>query len=303
MNENIKIAAGYVLICILWGSTWLVIRLGLDSLTPVLSAGLRFSLASVLIFLLMKVNGIKLQTDRTSIKLYIMLGFLSFVIPFGLVYWAEQFVPSGLASVLFGIMPFGVILFSRLMIIQRIGPYQTAGVVLGFAGLVTIFSENLSFDFSEGFWGMAAVVASATIQAYIAVKIKKSGQHLNPLSMNFIPLIIAGITMSLYGLFFEDMSRVTFNLNAIFSISYLAMFGTVATFTTYYWLMKRIDVVILSISAFITPIVAVILGWFVLDENLSMRDLTGSAMVLMGILFANFRGLRNYYLRKKQLAE
>ncbi|MDP2035986.1 MAG: DMT family transporter, partial [Ignavibacteria bacterium] len=147
-SENIKITLAYILICLLWGSTWLAIRLGLDSLTPVFSAGLRFTLASFFVLTIMKIKKIQLQTDSLSIKLYFILGFFSFVIPFGLVYWAELFIPSGLASIIFAVMPFFVILFSVVSIKeQTILPVQVFGVILGFVGIVVIFSEDLFLDF------------------------------------------------------------------------------------------------------------------------------------------------------------
>ena len=115
-NQSAKIFLVYALLCFIWGSTWIAIRFGLESLTPIFSAGVRFSLASVFIFILMKIKDISLQRDRESIRLYLLMGFFSFVIPFGLVYWAEQFVPSGMAAVLFAVYPFWVVIFSFIRI-------------------------------------------------------------------------------------------------------------------------------------------------------------------------------------------
>ncbi|MDQ7815816.1 MAG: EamA family transporter [Melioribacteraceae bacterium] len=301
-SEKAKITLGFILICLIWGSTWLAICLGLESLTPIISAGIRFTLASIFVYVMMRIKKINLQNDQLSIKLYLVLAFFSFVIPFGLVYWAEQFIPSGLASIIFAVMPFGVLIFSRLAIPEtKISFYQVAGVLLGFAGIITIFSEDISIDISNNFLGMVAVLLSATMQAGIAVTIKKYGSNLNPLSMNFVPLLIAGIVMTIYSFIFENITYWSFDLNAIGSITYLAFFGTMVTFTTYYWLLKRMNIVILSLSTFITPIVAVLLGWIVLNEKFTMQALAGSTMVLIGILFANFRGLFNYYqLTKKK---
>lgn len=300
-SEKIKIGLGFILICIIWGSTWLFIRLGLESLTPVISAGIRFSLASILVFGLMIYKKISLQADSLSIRLYFVLAFFSYIIPFGLVYWAEQFIPSGLASIIFAVMPFGVILFTRLAIPNtEIKFAQYLGVIIGFVGIVTIFSEDLTIDISNNFFGMLAVLISATMQASIAVTIKKYGSHLNPLSMNFIPLLIAGLIMIPLAFIIEDSSSWKFDSIALGSVFYLALFGTLITFTTYYWLLKRMDIVILSLSTFITPIVAVILGWLILNEKFSFQAMIGSAMVLIGILFANFNGLKNYIKSRKQ---
>ncbi len=300
--DSLKIALGFTAICLLWGSTWLVIKIGLGPLTPFFSAGIRFALASVFIYALMRFKNLSLQTDPLSIKLYIILGLFSYVIPFGLVYWAEQFIESGLTSVLFAVFPFFVIIFSRLAIPgETVGIFKVLGVTLGFTGIVIIFAENLSFDIEKDFWGSLAVFISGTMQAAIAVTMKKHGKHLHPLSMNFVPVLIAGAILILFGFTIEDSSSWRFDLTALFSIVYLALFGTLFTFTTYYWLLKRMNVVILSLSAFITPIVALLLGWFILGEKLSFQVLAGSSLVLIGILFANFRGLLNYYKQRSHI--
>ena len=289
---GLKIALVYVLLCFIWGSTWLAIRIGLESMPPIYSAGMRFTVASIFIFILMQFRGIKLQKDKISIRLYLVMGFFSFVIPFGLVYWAEQFVPSGLASVLFAVYPFFVVIFSYFSISKdSIDIYKIIGVILGFGGIVTIFSDSFGGNITDYLLGMIAIVISGIMQAEIAVLIKKYGHHLNPLSMNFIPMLIAGISMLVIGLMLENITTFSLKLNAAISILYLGFFGSVVTFTSYYWLLKRINIVILALIAFITPIVALILGYFFYNEDLSMRHFIGSLLVLIGLLSANFGNL------------
>lgn len=296
ISENLRIILGYILITLLWGSTWVAIRIGLDSLTPMFSVGLRFFLASIFVYLVMKIYKVNLQTDSLSIKLYLFLAFFSFIIPFSMVYWAEQFVPSGLTSVIFAVFPFFVILFSWLfMPNSQVGIYKLIGVLIGFIGITVIFWPDISLDFSEYSLGMIAILGSSAIQGLVAVIIKKHGSKLNPLSMNFVPLLIAGIVLIPVGLIFEDSQSLVFDFKAISSILYLAFFGTVITFTTYYWLMQKINVVILSLSTFLTPIIALLLGVFVMHEKFTNYHFAGSSLVLIGILFANFRGLIKYY--------
>ena len=296
MNEKIKIVLGYITITLLWGSTWLAIRVGLDSLTPMFAVGVRFFIASIFVFIIMKISKVKLQTDALSIKLYLFIALFSFIVPFSLVYWGEQFVPSGLASVIFAVFPFFVILFSWLLLPDgSIGIYKSIGVFAGFIGITIIFWEDLSLDFAEYSLGMIAILVSATIQGFVAVIIKKHGSKLNPLSMNFIPLLITGVVLIPIGLLFENRESLIFDSKAIYSILYLAFFGTVVTFTIYFWLMKKINVVILSLSTFLTPIIALILGAILLSEKFTTNQILGSSLVLIGILFANFRGLVKYY--------
>ncbi len=287
-STPIRIFLVYVLLCLVWGSTWLAIRASLESLTPFISGGIRFLLAAFFILILMKVRGVSLQKDKESVRLYFLMTFFSFVIPYGLVYWAEQFVPSGLASVLFGVYPFFVAIFSYFRLAdESIGKLKIIGMSLGFLGIIVIFSDSLTADFSTLLLGMIAVALSGIIQAWIAVTLKKSGKHLNPLSMNFIPMLIAGIVGLIIGFLLEDLSKLKIDNTAVISVTYLALFGSVVTFTSFYWLMKRINVILLSLVAFITPIVALILGWIFYNEILTTEHIIGSILVLAGLLLAN----------------
>ena len=293
MNKlAVKIFLAYSALCVIWGSTWMAIRFGLESLTPMFSAGVRFSLASIIVFALMRIKNIPLQTDKVSVRLYLLMGFFSFVIPFGLVYWAQQFIPSGMAAVLFAVYPFWVVIFSYIrMPAEFIGFYKIFGTILGFSGIVIIFSDSFAGDITNYLIGMFAVVLSGTMQAWIAVSIKKFGKELHPLSMNFVPMVIAGVSMLVIAFLTEDLSVIRINENAVLSILYLALFGSVVTFTSFYWLIKHVNLVILSLIAFITPIVALVLGYFIYKEVLSTKHFFGAALVLTGVFWANLDNL------------
>ena len=298
-STTIKIILGYITICLIWGSTWVVIRLGLDSLTPMISAGVRFLLASLTIFSIVKFKNFKLPLDLLSIKLYFFMGIFSFAIPFWLVYWAEQFVPTGLTSVIFGVFPFSVFIFSWIFLkTEELDFFKIISIIIGFVGIIIIFSENLNLNLEIQFWGLVAVFVSAIMQGLVVVILKKHAGYLDPFSMNAFPLLIAGSVLILLSFGLEDSTNWEFTSTAIFSIIYLATIGTIVTYTVYYWLLQRMNVVILSLSSFITPIIAVILGWVILDERLSQKVLLGSLLVLMGILFSNFKSLKKLVVQK-----
>ncbi|MCK9425595.1 MAG: EamA family transporter [Ignavibacteriaceae bacterium] len=299
MDSNLKIASNYILICLIWGSTWFAIRLGLDSLTPLISAGLRFSIAAIVIYIIMQIRSISIQQDKISMRLYYFMGVFSFILPFGLVYWGEQFIPSGLAAVLFAVYPFFVALFTRIFIPEeKIGLIKIFGMIFGFSGIVIIFSQNIFTIGMDYFLGMLAVLVSGLLQSTIAVSIKKYGQHLHALSMNLIPMAIAGVGMLLLGVLFEDTSSLKFDTKAIASVFYLGIIGSVVTFTAYYWLLKRINIILLSLTAFITPIIALLIGWIFLDETLMPNQIFGSFFVLTGLLIANLSSLKQKIMKK-----
>ncbi len=302
MSEKVKIVLVFSLICSIWGSTWLAIRIGLESLSPLYASGFRFIFASLLIFLWMRIKKIKLQKDKLSIRFYILMGLFTFIVPFAFIYWAEQFVPSGLASVLFAVYPFFVVIFSYYLIpSETIGISKLAGVVIGFAGILVIFWNDLGGNLTSYLIGMFAIVIGGILQAGIAVSIKRYGQHLNPFTMNFVPMTIAGISLLILGIFLEDFNSLKFNVDAISSIIYLGFFGSIITFTSYFWLLKRVNVILLSLMAFITPIIALILGWLVYNEQLTAHHFWGSILVLTGLLWANTGGFTR--IKNKRLVK
>lgn len=284
----IKIIAIYLLLCFVWGSTWLAIKMSIQSIPPFYSAGFRFVIATFTIYILMKLRDLELQTDKEALKLYFLMGFFSFIIPFSLVYWAEQYVNSGLASVLFAVYPFFVAIFSYFLIPnEKIGLLRIIGMLLGFLGIVIIFHDSFAFSFSDYILGMFAIVFSAMIQAFMAVIIKKHGKLLNPLTMNFVPMFIAGIIMIFIGIIKEDFNRIILDTKGVLAVLYLAVIGSVVTFTSFYWLLKRVSVIIMSLIAFITPLVAIFLGWIIYGEILREQHIIGTIFVLIGVLIAN----------------
>ena len=305
-KATIKIILVYALACLIWGSTWMAIRLGLDSLTPFISVGLRFSFAALFILIFMKIKGLKVQMDKLSIKLYMQMAFFSFVIPYGLVYWGEQYIPSGLASVLFAINPFFVTIFSFFMLSQeKITLYKIIGMIIGFIGIVVIFSEDITNTAAFFVWGMVAIVLSALLQGWIQVVMKKHGQYLNSFTMNFYPMLIAGVCMLILGFFTENLNYIKFDSKAILSVLYLASFGSMVVFTCWYWLLKRVNVIVLSLITFITPVIALILGIILLKEVFTVSDLIGSFLVLVGLMVAtlgNVKSLKDINFLKKQPA-
>ncbi len=305
-KATIKIILVYALACLIWGSTWMAIRLGLDSLTPFISVGLRFSFAALFILIFMKIKGLKVQMDKLSIKLYMQMAFFSFVIPYGLVYWGEQYIPSGLASVLFAINPFFVTIFSFFMLSQeKITAYKIIGMIIGFIGIVVIFSEDITNTAAFFVWGMVAIVLSALLQGWIQVVMKKHGQYLNSFTMNFYPMLIAGVCMLIIGFFTENLNYIKFDSKAILSVLYLASFGSMVVFTCWYWLLKRVNVIVLSLITFITPVIALILGIILLKEVFTASDLIGSFLVLVGLMVAtlgNVKSLKDINFLKKQPA-
>ncbi|HTR82211.1 MAG TPA: EamA family transporter [Bacteroidota bacterium] len=293
MNERSRIYFSYALICLIWGSTWLAIKIGLESLTPLIAAGCRFLVGSTVLFGVILFRKVAIPFGRAERSFYCIVSLTSFSVPYALVYWGEQYIPSGLTSIIFATYPFAVAFFSFLFIpSERPTAWKAAGIILGFIGIVAIFSNDIHASDPNAVWGMAAVLTSALLQGFSVIFVKKKGHTIHPFALTFVPMLMAAVMLLAGGALFEDFSTAEFSLRAVFSILYLGIFGSVVTFVSYFWLLKRIEAVLLSLSSFVTPIIAVILGALFLGEELSQRTFAGATLVLGGIAVANYAELR-----------
>ena len=303
MSERFRIYLSYFFICTIWGSTWLVIKIGLESVTPLLAAGLRFVVASSILFALLKIRGITIPKSREARRLYVIIALISFSIPFGLIYWGEGFIPSGLTSILFALYPFAVALFSFLFLpSEKITKWKIAGIIIGFFGVVIIFFNDIGIHSSNALPGMAAVVASALLQALSVIVIKKFGHGIHPFALTFVPMAYSAAILLTASLVFEDFTTIKFTWRSWCSIFYLGIFGSVVAFVSYFWLLKRVEAVFLSLTSFITPIIAVVLGIVILGEKFSNQVFIGAAVVLIGIAVANFADFRKILSGKEHRA-
>ena len=287
-NNRLLTWTAFIIISTVWGSTWLAIKIGLATMPPFFAAGFRFVVASAVLYGVVRIRGLSIPFTADAWRVYFALGILSFAIPFALAYWGQQFIPSGLGSILFCAFPLCVALFSHFLLPnERLDMFKVVGTLLGFVGILIIFSPDLRVTDRSAFPGMAAILVSATMQAFALVVTKKHGQAISPVSMTFVGMVMASAILLVLGLLFEPTSSIVWSREAVGSILYLGIIGSVLTFVSYYWLLKRIDAVYLSLTSFINPIIAVVLGALVLDERLASTVLAGATVVLTGILISN----------------
>ncbi len=291
-TERLRVAAGLVVISFVWGSTWLAIKVGLGSAPPFIGAGLRFAIASAVLFTIVKVRRVPVPRTHDAKVVYATLGLLSFGLSYALVYWAEQYISSGLASILFAAFPFFVAAFSHLLLPEgRMDPFTIGGICTGFAGLVLIFSRDIGWSGETGLMGMAAMLTGACISGLSLVIVSKHGRSISPFAINFVGMSIGTIVHFTGALLFEWGRPFAFDALAAGSILYLALIGSVTAFVIYYWLLKRVDPVFLSLTSLVNPVVAVILGAILLREELAATMVAGAFLVLAGLAVANWKNL------------
>ncbi len=288
-----RLAVGYILICVIWGTTWLAIKFSIFTLPPFFSAGLRFAIASLLIVVVLKFRRYKYRFNFKETIFLLLVGVGSFSVPYGLVYWAEGRITSGLTAVTFAVMPFFAAILSKLFLkTEELTFWKVSGILLGFSGLIVIFGGDLKIGSLGAAAGIFAVVASAFLNAVVAVSVKKHGYHIDPIFINLIPMGLGAVTLLGTSFFTEDWGKLVFNRSTVLAILYLAVFGSVIAFAVYFYLLKHISVVLLSMTSFITPLLAIVSGAVVLNEKFPAGTLVGSGMILGGVLLMNLYGER-----------
>ncbi|MGD2115238.1 MAG: EamA family transporter [Acidobacteriota bacterium] len=284
-TERFKIVFALTTMTLVWGSTWAAIRIGLQGIPPFAGVALRFAVAAVLLFALARVFGIGMGKSRREVALWWINGVLTFVVTYGLVYWAEQRISSGLAAVLFATFPLWVALLAQPVLpAERFTLRSATGILIGFAGVAVIFSEDLSSIGEPGAGFAAAVMMLGPFAAAVAnVAVKRWGQGIHPISLTAMPMAISAVVMAGVSLVVERGEPMTFDAVSIGSVLYLAVFGSAFTFYCYFWLLERLPATSVALTNYVSPVVAVLLGAALLDEALTVRVGVGALLVVAGV--------------------
>jgi len=285
MSERLKIWGALVSMTLVWGSTWAAIRIGLEGIPPFAGVAMRFAVASVLLLVLARVLGIGLGKSRHEVVLWWVNGILTFVVTYGLVYWAEQRVPSGLAAILFATFPLFVALLAQVLLPAEQFTLRSAlGVLLGFVGVGVIFSEDLAAIAEPGAGFAAAVLLLGSFSAAIAnVAVKRWGQGIHPISLTAVPMGISAVVMAGISVALERGQPVVLDAVSVGSVLYLAVLGSAFTFYCYFWLLERLPATQVALTNYVSPVVAVALGSLFLDEALTLRVVVGAVLVVVGV--------------------
>lgn len=284
------IAGAYTAMCLIWGSTWSVIKVGLSGAPPGTALGLRFLIAAFLVAFILSVRRIPLPRGRHFWTLSLFLGAFHMAAPYSLVYWSEQHIASGLTAVLYATMPLVVAVLARIGLGAPLTPAKLAGILVGIAGVAVIFSDSLQIPGVQQAQGVGAVLLSVCFASLSTVVVKKHGGSYQPLAALLIPFAIAGLLVLAVAVPVERSNPLHYSATTWSTILYLAAAGSTIAFAFLFWVIQQIDVTVVSYQTFIIPVLAVILGWLLLDETVSGRLLAGAALILAGIALATLVG-------------
>lgn len=292
VTSRLTLGAAYAMLSAIWGSTWLVILIGLKGAPPFLAAALRFVLAFAVLLPVIAWRRSKLPRGRAEWGLVAFVGVALFTLDYGLIYWGEaNGVQSGLSAILFATFVLQTGVFAHVLLgSERLTLQKLAGIGLGFAGILLIFRGELGAG-TEKLLPMLAIVLSATCAAISSVATKRWGQDTDPVSFTALSMGVGAVGLAALSLAANEPWAAPAWPEGILAIVYLALAGSVVTFVTYWWLLKKIEATSASYIAMVTPIVAVFLGVTVGSEALDPLAIAGAAVTLGGIYLAVSRRL------------
>lgn len=274
------------LLCLIWSSTWIVIKGGLADLPPFTAAAARFVLAwlafQVLAWRLAGREGGRAPSRR----LVLAMGLLNFGASYGIVYWSETVLPSGLVSLLWATFPMMMALSGHLFLAgERLGLAQAAGFLVGFAGVGLLFVTDLA-SLPPGAVGAGLVLLLSPLVSTVGTTlVKAEGREVSSLLLNRDGMRLGALVLTTLALVFERDQAVRLTPTAIASILYLSLMGTVVTFGLYFWLMRYARASRLSLIAYVTPPLALGLGALA-GEPIGRTTLLGAGLILVGVVLA-----------------
>ena len=290
-RDRVRPVIVWLLLCGIWGSTWAFIKLGLRDLPPLTFVSLRFALAITVLLLIAYFRRAKWPRARDEWQLLATTGVLAFTINYGLVFWGEQYIPSGLAALLQATIPlFGLLVAHKYLPAEPLTPIRLGGVIIGLVGIGIIFSDQLEIGDWWSIWGAVAIIVGALSAAYSNVLIKARGADLDLVVMVAGQMLCGLVPVLILSLIKEgNPLSLRWTTTAVISVLYLALVGSVAAFLLYYWLVRNMDVTNTQLIALVTPAVAIFIGAIFLDEALTWRIALGGLGIFTGIVIVVLR--------------
>jgi drug/metabolite transporter (DMT)-like permease len=277
----------YALLVLIWSSTWVAIKIGLEDCPPLLGAGIRFAVAGLA---LLGLAALQRRPLRTDWLLAAVLALAPFAFAYGLVYWGEQYVPSGLAAVLFGILPLYTALIAGVVLPEEpLRAPLVLGVLIGISGLALAFLESVELGSADKAALGAAALALAPLGASVGnIAQKLRAAELDAVVLNGWAMLVGGLLLLPASALGEDWGAAVWSAESVGSIAYLALFGSAIAFVTLTVLLRHISAQAMSFLAMLLPFGALIFGALLYDESITPRAVGGAALVGAGLLIAQW---------------
>ncbi|CAN5551534.1 drug/metabolite exporter YedA [soil metagenome] len=288
-NKNLLAYLALSVVCLVWGTTYLVLRIGVTQFPAFLFSAIRFLIAGPILVGITLIIGKAGLPDKKTMINQAVGGLFMITLGVSVVGWGEKFVSSGLAAIICSVMPIWMILINLVVSKdERPNWLIVLGLLTGLSGIIMIFGEHLA-EFSDGAYRIGIVITFLAnfCWAIGTVWTKKNGSQGNPFMNAGLQMIFGGIFLIPLSLAFDDYATVQWANELIFCLVYMILIGSVAAYSCYFYAIKKLPMTIVSMYAYINPIVAFILGWLILGEKLNTHISIAILITVAGIYLVN----------------
>lgn len=284
MKINVKAYFAWIAICVIWGTTYLAIKIGVTDLPPMLFAGFRWIPAGIILIILMNLRGHSLPRLK-DMKHLAVVGIALIGVANGLVVVAEQWIDSGLTALLLSTLPFWMVGFESLMPKgPKINLYIIAGLVTGIIGVLILFARDLEVlidvNLLIGALCLLAAVISWSLGSIYSKYVKVA---VHPMMGASVQMLVAGVLQTALGFLLGEYSDFHLTYDGLLAMSYLIVFGSIIGFASYIYAIEHLPLSLVSTYAYINPVIALVLGWYFLNEELTIYVLISALLILFGV--------------------
>lgn len=288
-KKTIFIALAFFAIYVIWGSTYLLNKIAVRELAPFMLASIRFFTAGILIFIIAKFLRVNLKISIKQLKNTIIAGFLFLTFGNGIVVWALRYVDSGFAALEISAQPLVVLILMRILQGKRITKMAYAGVVLGFIGIFLLVSQKELITKEGQITGMIMIFLAMLSWAYGSLFVGKADLPKNYFVNTAYQMIAGGVLLAIGSFIFQEnwTSPIDWSADVKWAMLALIIFGSIVAFTAFNYLLKEVSPEKVSTSTYVNPIIALILGWLILNEDITVQSIIAAIILLTGVYFIN----------------
>lgn len=275
-----------------WGTTFLAIRVGVETIPPFILAGIRNLISGAIIFVyLYSQKKLEKVSPRQFLHAFI-LSILMIVLANGLTTYAEKYITSGLASLISTLSPFCVLVLNLLFGYEKLSVKTVIGILLGMFGIFLIYQSSLSdLLIPEYRHGVFALLLAILAWAVGTIIMKRGNQNALTMLMNIcVQMLIAGVILTSIQCYVSpNISTDSWSLQSIFAMVYLAIFGSVVGYVAFSYLLTQLPSTKVVVLSYVNLVVALFLGWLLLDEIITSRIITAAVLIISGVVIVNYK--------------
>lgn len=296
-RKTITIALAFFAIYVIWGSTYLLNKIAVTELPPFKLASIRFIVAGIIIFIIAKILKVDISITKEQFKNTIIAGFLFLTFGNGIVVWALKYVDSGFAALEISAQPLVVLILMRIFQGKKISAMSYIGVALGFIGIYLLVSQKQLISQEGQITGMIMIFVCMISWAYGSLFVGKANLPSNYFVNTGYQMLSGGVMLAIASVCYGESwtSPSTWSTNVQWSMLALIVFGSIIAFTAFNYLLQVVSPEKVATSTYVNPIIALILGWWILNEQITTQSIIAAIVLLTGVYFINSK--RKFKLR------